>query len=97
VWTAEGGPAWQAFHNLSGDAYQKYFDIARCSRKALRGDKLITQLALSANWSCFRFDAEMKNGLDKLFLTCVLPRNFLSEVFITEHQEEWQNARQHQL
>jgi len=26
VWTTEGGPAWQAFHGLSGDAYQKYFD-----------------------------------------------------------------------
>lgn len=26
VWTNEGGPAWQAFHGIGGDAYQKYFD-----------------------------------------------------------------------
>lgn len=26
VWTTESGPVWQAFHGLSGDDYQKYFD-----------------------------------------------------------------------
>lgn len=26
VWTTESGPAWQAFHNLAGSAYQAYFD-----------------------------------------------------------------------
>jgi len=26
VWTTESGPPWQAFHGLSGDAYQQYFN-----------------------------------------------------------------------
>src|SRR5262245_47506466 len=26
VWTNERGPAWQAFHGLTGNEYQKYFE-----------------------------------------------------------------------